>query len=74
MPNVRKSSAGADAGQHQDLRRLQCAGAEDDFAAGAQDLALPSCSIFDADGAAALKQYPPRARAAFDPQIGASAA
>ena len=55
--------------QHQDLRRLQRAGAEDDFTAGAQLADSVILLVFDADGAAALEQNFSHARAAFDPQI-----
>jgi hypothetical protein len=63
----------ADAGQHQQLRRLECAGRDDHLAPGAELLALVATEIFDADCALALEQDARRMRLRFDPEVGALA-
>jgi hypothetical protein len=49
--------AGPDARQHQQLRRLQRARAQQHFAAGLQRAACPALLQFDANGAAAVHQH-----------------
>src|SRR5258705_12542942 len=69
MPGQR--STGAYAGQQQQLRRLERAGGDENFAAGANlfdSFALP---VFDADGALAFEQNAGGLRLGLDAQIGA---
>ena len=63
----------ADAGEHEKLRRVDRAAAQDDFAAGvggAQRAALP---VFDAARAPSVQDQPRRQRAARHMQVGAPA-
>ena len=60
----------ADAGQHQDLRRLDRAGAHDDLAPSPQDFPPAVLPILGADGLVSLDQYPQHARPALDAEIG----
>ena len=68
-----KRCAVADAGQHQQLRRLERAGGNDHLAPRADLLQLLALAIFDADRALALEQDARRLRLGFDAQIGAAA-
>ncbi len=61
----------ADAGQHQEMRRLERAGGDDDLAAGADLLCLVALPVFDADRALAFEQDAARLRIGLDAQIGA---
>ena len=51
-----KRCAVADAGEHQQLRGLECAGGNDHFAPGANLFELLALPVFDADRAPALEQ------------------
>ncbi len=61
----------SDSGQHQDLRGLQGAGADDHLAPRAKAAHNSALLVFDADRAAAVEQDASRLRAGFHPQIGA---
>ena len=65
-----KCGAVADAGQHQQMRGLKCAGAKDHFATRAQLAKLLALAVFDADRTLALEQDARRVRFGFDPQVG----
>ena len=61
----------ADARQHQELRRVDGAAGEDDFACGIDLFGGPACGdVFDADGAMAVEQHAVDQRADFDGQTG----
>ncbi len=68
---LRQRLAVADAGEHQELRRLERAGGYDHFAAGANLLPLMAFDIFDPDRALALEQDSGGMRERFDTQIRA---
>ena len=59
----------ADAGKLQKLRRVDRAGAEDDFAAGAGGLRAAVAEIFDADGAIAFEDDFGRQRIRLDADV-----
>ena len=58
-----------DAGQHQQLRRVDGAAAEDDLAGGPRLADLAALAILDADRAVLLEQHPPRQRACLDGEV-----
>ena len=60
----------ADAGQHQQLRRLERAGRKDHLAPGANLLGLLALPVLDADRALALEQDAGGVRMGLDAQIG----
>src|SRR5581483_9393989 len=62
----------ADAGEQQELRRLERTGAEDHLAPRADRLRLLALPILDADRPLALKEYFRRACKRLDAQIGAA--
>ena len=65
----------ADAGQHQQLRRVEGAAGEDHLALGVDRDASPlSLTIFDAGRARALHHHAGRMRAGLDREIGAACA
>ena len=59
----------ADAGQHQELRRLERAGAQDHLAPRADLLRLVALPVFDADGALAVEQDARRVRLGLDAEV-----
>src|SRR6476620_898129 len=59
----------ADAGQHEQLRRLQSAAADDDLACRGHPLNLVAALIFSASGAAILEKDAPRRRSGDDMQV-----
>src|SRR5258708_6558024 len=67
----RQRLAVADAGEHQELRRLERAGGYDHFAAGANLLPLMALDVLDPDRALALEQDSGGMRERFDTQIRA---
>ena len=59
-----------DAGQHQQLRRVDGAAGQDHLTAGHGGAEVASLAVLDAGGAAALEQHPRRHGAGLDRQIG----
>ena len=66
-------SAVADAGEHQQLRGLECAGRDDHLAPGAELLQFLALAVFDADRALAFEQDAGGVRGGLDAQIAAAA-
>src|SRR5262249_39740787 len=64
-----EGSGVADARQHQQFRRLERAGGEDDLAPCAKLLLLLPLHVFDGDGALALEQDARGLRPRFDAQV-----
>ena len=64
----------ADAGQHQKLRRIDDAAAEDDFSFRVRGDWCRPLDIFDADGAAAVEHDLRRQRLDLDREIGRGSA
>ena len=61
----------ADAGEHQELRRVDRPAAQDDFAAGAGGAQRIALAVFDAARAPAVQQQPGRQRVLRHGQVGA---
>ena len=66
--------ARADAGELQQLRRVECAAGQDHLAAGTRDAGRAALLVFDADGAPAFEQNARRQRVGHDREIAAAAA
>jgi hypothetical protein len=64
----------ADAGELQQLRRVECAAREDHLAAGARDVRGAVLAVFDADRAAAFEQDARGQRVRHDREIAAACA
>src|SRR5437870_4795616 len=61
---------GADAGELQELRRVDGAARKDDLAPGARFVHLAVLTILNADGTLAVEQDASGERIGFDPEIG----
>ena len=73
-PHFGQMRGRADAGEHQELRRIECAAGDDDIAIGlGADCVAAVEDIFDAGGAGALHQHLGRMRAGGNGEIGAVA-
>ena len=67
----REMRAGSDAGQHQQLRRLDRARRDDDLAPARADFAFAALPVFDANSAPAVEQNARGQRIGFDTKVAA---